>query len=202
MDYFFKIPRWLFASVLTTAIVFLALLIYVEASLSYTDELNSFMDWVINNADIIISLATLTTIFTFCWLTAAVVKYVQDRKKSWLLLVPFLPALLFQGIVSVFIIDTVTINLILPTSFSDRLGTMIISGELDAVIYTGLATSTIALPISAFAIVQLLKSKPIDWIRIPLLLITLPIGILWLQPSLRATTVRKNIDRPEDHFIE
>lgn len=201
MDFFFRVPRWLFSGLLSVTFVATGMMIYLETSFRYSDQSGAFSSWIIDNADLIIASTITTLTFTFAWLTAAVLKSARERKTSRLLLLPFLPALLFQIVCAAFILHAVLLEAILPTPFDDDLGRLLIAGDLDEVLYVGLASSVISLPIAAFTIVKLIKERAVDWLRIPLSLLFLPVGILWLQPRLQALTARKVADRPEDHFV-
>lgn len=199
MDYLFRIPAWLFSLLLIIVITPLALLMYGE--LAYTYENRPAYYWWLNNTNGLPLLLTIGALLVCTWLLAVLSRYCQQRNAAWLMVIPAVVSLLFiASILPVALREIGWLNSTeslrnITNALIEQLGlSQYLIGGFGAVLITGV--------LATFAVIRMTSRHWRDWVLVPIAMLLIPVGILWLQPRMRNLLNRQPVTEVEEHFLD
>ena len=201
MDFMLRIPRWIFFLVLwQAALPFIAgILGDAFFGLSVNDPLSS--SWLQRNFELFLFNGFVVMTFVYLWFTAIIIHYSQRMLNSWLLVLPAVPTLLFLSLILIVFITEFMPGGSALFFLEEQIKSFVEARGFDNFIYTGGILLLLTALLACFATIRLTSNRKRDWILVPIQMLFLLFGILWIQPKLKALTLRENIERPEDHFI-
>jgi hypothetical protein len=202
MDFFFRIPGWLLSLLISLGFLPITTFLVLDVTHRYPSIKPPLLTYLDNNGDNMLLLFYGSTVILVLWLSSIIIHYCQNESKNWLLAIPAVFCLLFLGLMFPLVLAEIFRNSLILDSIITPLKRIIeglgaveffLSG-LGVILLTGLA--------GTYAATRLTYKSKKDWLLTPLQVLTFPIGVIFLQPRLRKLIERKEMDAPEDHFLD
>lgn len=199
MDYLFRIPGWLFSLLLFIVLTPLVLLMHGEVTYTYENRPEYYF-WL-NESKGLPLLITLGALLIYLWLMAILVRYCQQRSAAWLMVFPAVISLFF--IASILPVALREIGLLESTESLRNITNALVRqlGE-DRYLIGGFSALLITGVLATFTVIRMTSRHWRDWLLIPLAMLFIPLGVLWLQPRLRYLLERQSITEVEEHFLD
>lgn len=200
MSYLFRIPPWLISFFLILISAVIGLLIYGEVAYEY-DNRPDYYHFLNRNAGYFIALFCIMSICLYTWFTAIIIRFCESRKAAWFLLVPGLASIIFITMLLLLILEEVGNYNSYFTALAKPVQGFMQRVGVESFFLYGMGIMLIAGLITILCLVRLLYRRKRDWLLIPVQMLLLPIGVLWLQPRLRSLLDRKSVTEVEEHFV-
>lgn len=199
MNFLFRIPAWAISLLFVLVITPIIYMIYVN--MTYNSFHKPPLYHTIQNFNGQFLLAVISALLIYSWLAAIIVRYCDGRGTAWLLIIPAIWSILFISSIVPFAIEEALDNRDLFNAYHGKFESVIYYVGDDAFFISGFTLMFCTGLLAAFCIIRLTYRSRWDWLIVPLQLLLLPVGILWLQPRLRSLIDKQEITNPEAHFI-